>query len=306
MYETGWVYQIVSLVERFNDTGGNCSWLHELYTWQTLSAGFTRILNASDVSTARRLTEIEIFSHSLGSPGSYLTCFHELLCWTAKFRFSDVLDHVFSAIGLAGPEYKSAIMTLMSIEYTMKPKDFYVKISRTVLSSTKYLDILINAGIWESNESREDILPSWVPNYLSPPKYSAFKKGSHFLNAGLCDEGATAFIVHGLDLVCDSATFDTIEEIFNRKDASFKLDLLEFCTKFPAIINGRPRLETLWRTLILDSASDGTTPAPNDYGARFLAMIAGRDSYELSKLHGTRQSTEGYLSRLDDYRQVEY
>ena len=160
----------------------------------------------------------------------------------------------------------------------MKLKDFYIRVLRTILSSAKYLDLLIHAGIWKSNESREDMSPSWVRNYLSPLNYSVFKKGSHSLNAGLCDEGATNFIVNGLDLVCNGAIFDTIDEIFNMKDASFKLDLLEFCTKFPALINGRPRLETLWRTLILDSASDETTLAPNDYGARFLAMISGNRS----------------------------
>jgi hypothetical protein len=301
MFNTGWVRQIVSLVDKFNDTGENCSFLHELYTWQAISAAFTRILSNRDVDKGRKLSEIEIFSHSPGSPGRYLTCFHELLCWTAYFRCSDVLDHVFSVIGLAGPEYKSAIMTLMSIDYTMKPKDFYVEIARNILSTTKYLDILIHAGIWESNESRKNIWPSWVPNYLSPSKYWAFKQGSHSLNAGFCDEGSTNFMVHGLELVCDGATFDTIEETFKVKDASFKLDLLEFCTKFPAMINGRPRLETLWRTLILDSACDGTTPAPNDYGTRFLATIAGRDGPNLFRLHSTGKSTEGYFSRLDDY-----
>jgi hypothetical protein len=153
-----------------------------------------RALTASDLRCRRpSLTELEIFWHPPASVGRYLTCFHELISSTVNFRFSEPPDHVFSAIGLAGSEYKATIMGLLKMEYTMKTREFCVEIATSILSSANYLDILIGAGIQEDFEGGpDDTLPSWVPNYTSPPKYSAFSR-RNVLNAGLCDETAPSF-----------------------------------------------------------------------------------------------------------------
>jgi len=93
--------------------------------------------------------DTEIFSYPPGSLGRFLTCFHYLLVCTANFRCFELLDNVFSTIGLADPEYKSMIMSLIGIEYTMKPAEFCIEIARFILLRSKYLDILVSTRIQE-------------------------------------------------------------------------------------------------------------------------------------------------------------
>ena len=194
MRSTGWLSHMVSECGALVDTYDNRGWLYELSTWKAISQHMLRVLTASDLHYRRpNLTEIEIFSHSPASVGRYLTCFHDLISSTANFRCSEPLDHVFSAIGLAGPEYKATIMALLKMDYTMKTREFCVDIATSILSSANYLDILIGAGIQEDFEGGpDDTLPSWVPNYTSPPKYSAFSnRNALSLNAGALRRNCT-------------------------------------------------------------------------------------------------------------------
>jgi len=304
MERTGWLALIISTAGSSIDKWENRGWLFELLTWKSISKEMSRVLNSNDhIDRRPTLIETEIFSHPPGSPGRYLTCFHHLLLSTANFRCSEPLDHVFSAIGLAGPEYKSTIMPLIGIEYTMKPAEFCLEIARSILSRSKYLDILVSAGIQEHLDGGSDEgLPTWVPNYTSPPRFSAFSRiNPRSLDAGLCEENAPSFMVHGRDLVCNGAVFDTIEMFLDLDCFLFKITLLEFCAQFPIMINNRPRLEVLWRTLILDSTFDGTTPAPDDYAASFMAMIARKDGPTLANAQAAGESTEEYFGCLDGW-----
>jgi hypothetical protein len=188
----------------------------------------------------------------------------------------------------------------------MKPAEFCIEIARSILYKSKYLDILISAGIQEHLDGGSDEgLPTWVPNYTFPPRCSAFSRiNPQSLDAGLCEENAPSFMVHGRDLVCDGAVFDTIEMVLDLQSIFFKITLLEFCKKFQIIINKRPRLEVLWRTLILDSTFDGETPAPDDYATSFMAMIASDDGPTLANAQAAGKSTEEYFSCLDDWLDI--
>ncbi|PMD34552.1 hypothetical protein L207DRAFT_516723 [Hyaloscypha variabilis F] len=306
MLRTGWLGVIISFGGKYIDKWDNRSWLYELRTWKILPEVIPRILNDPDLGTSLTLTMNEISSHLPGTPGRYLTCFHEILSCTMQFRCTKAVDHVFSAIGLAGPEYKAKIMALLKLDYTMNPKEFCMEISRSILSNAKYLDILIASGFpdpddQDPNSTTEDVLPSWVPNYISPPRFSAFsKRDSRSLNAGLCEENPPPFEIQGLSLVCDGAFFDTIE-ILEHAAIFPRIHLLDFCTKFTALISQKPRLEVLWRTLILDQSFDDRNPAPEDYATSFMAMIAETDGPGLADATKRGENTNEYFGRLDDY-----
>jgi hypothetical protein len=135
-------------------------------------------------------------------------------------------------------------MGLLKMEYTMKKREFCVEIATSILSSANYLDILIGAGIQEDFEGGpDDTLPSWVPNYTSPPKYSAFsRRNALSLNAGLCDKTAPSFKIRGLELVCDGTFFDKVEVILDVHTIP-RINFLGFCADFPVTISKRPQLE---------------------------------------------------------------
>jgi hypothetical protein len=167
-------------------------------------------------------------------------------------------------------------------------------------------NILITSGFPDPDDQdtsggAEDVLPSWVPSCVSPPRFSAFSRGgSRSLGTGLCEENPPPFEIQGLSLVCDGAFFDTIE-MLNHADIFPRIHLLDFCTKFTALISQRPRLEVLWRTLILDQNFDGRNPAPEDYATSFMAMIAETDGPGLAEATKRGGNTNEYFSRLDYY-----
>jgi hypothetical protein len=83
-----------------------------------------------------------------------------------------------------------------------------------------------------------------------------------------------------------------------------RINFLGFCADFSVTISKRPRLEVLRRTIILDSTFDGATPAPNDYGASFLAAIASEDGPDLAQVEGAECYAAEYFKALDGYLNV--
>ena len=80
-----------------------------------------------------------------------------------------------------------------------------------------------------------------------------------------------------------------------------RINFLQFCADFPVTINERSRLEVLWRTIILDSTFDGVTPAPNDYGASFLAAIVRADCAGLAQGEATLYWAVDYFTTIAGY-----
>jgi hypothetical protein len=183
----------------------------------------------------------------------------------------------------------------------MEPSIFFAKIASLIVNSARYLTIIIEAGLGNADAATAP-LPSWVPNYVSKSRYSAFiTRTAEGLNAGLVSLNQKSFYINGTNLHCQGNDFDVVDEAWDLGPLPFELDLLQLCTNFSVNINGRPRLEVFWRTLILDETHDGTTPAPVDYGLRFMAMIASSDGPKLSNLQRRGVSTDDYFSRFGAY-----
>jgi hypothetical protein len=183
----------------------------------------------------------------------------------------------------------------------METKDFYTAIARSVLSSARYLDVLAGAGIQNSKAQTRGMFPSWVPNYVAPATYGVFTtRRAGDLDAGLCEERESAtFKIQDLHLLCEGSMFDMVEATLEA--TTYMLDMLQFCTTFASHIGGRPSLEVLWRTLILDSTWKGTIPAPNGLSSGFMARVASIDGPKLSKFKSDGLETEEYFAHLDKY-----
>jgi hypothetical protein len=274
-----------------------------------LSSGAYLLITTTLVTAIHLLSEhcstgylwVDQICHPTGPTGRYLACFHQLLCWNRKFLCSESVT--LRSQQSAGPEFKSAILALPRIEYSIETKDFYTIIARCVLSSARYLDLLVSAGIQNSESQTKGRLLSWVLNYLETPKYRVFfARGAQDLDAGLCEERESAtFKIQDLYLLCEGSMFDIVEDTLDIEAITFKLYLLQFCTTFPSYIGGRQRLEVLWRTLLLDETDNGTTPAPKKLSSGFLAMAAGYDGQKRSKLKMNELDNEQYYFLLGNY-----
>jgi hypothetical protein len=309
MHMTGWDDQVASLGRQIASCRDR-EWMYEVALWQGLREDLARHLchqpgdgdgdGNGDSNRINSLESLEVFSHEPGTPGRDLSTLHRLLTLTRRLRCSVMQDHVYAAINIAGPEFKSRVQTLTNISYKMQPHDFYLNIATAVASNSRYLDFLIEAGLRDPEPGEGQALPTWVPNYVRAPNFQAFKQHPPtLLDAGCCDQDPPRFSVSGLELRCVAAPFDTIVEVLDHSALPFKADTLAFCAALPATINGRPRFEVLWRTLIFD-LSDGK-PAPADFAASFLAMIPSRDGPDVSKLRSQGTNMESYFHRIDKH-----
>jgi len=204
-----------------------------------------------------------------------------------QLEATDARDKIYSIVGLANLHLPEDLPQPIIPNYRLPMRETYISVSAQIIRSIPYLGIL--SLVHGGSEQRTSILPSWVPDYSSPPacepldsmgierlislstnQIEELHQGSGVLyNASLVRPSESAFReIQGNNLLIKGARFARVEEVSTSFDFVFLplglIPILKVCsnisTKYEA--TGQGRVEALWRTLIADYHDD-QHPAPD-------------------------------------------
>lgn len=228
---------------------------------------------------------------------------------------SDPRDKVYAALSLAeftGP-VSAAPEGVITPDYTSSVKEVYTSFCKKMMRDTGSLSILAEIG--EHEYRQIDGLPSWVEDfsgkYTVPITYffihSPYIKLVDALGLRKCLRfSATTMSAFGGKFATVTARSKT--RIDDRSDEV--LSLIELIAEAPDQLDGVPKVEALWRTLINDATIEATgtdvegrskimTPAPDRTASQFNGfMIYHLMTWLLSQID-TGVATSEAVQRLN-------
>ncbi|KAF5855943.1 hypothetical protein ETB97_008167 [Aspergillus alliaceus] len=193
-----------------------------------------------------------------------------LLFETWTFRATDPRDKIFGLYGLlakAGtvswrPDYKKSVAHV------------YADATKEIMENAGELRML-SAVLDRSLRNISD-LPSWVPDYSVPfcnMMCANYNAAGNLPQAPIQPSPWDVLAVSGVRI-------DTVLQTGNATSGPNQLSMFFDARWFELALllphpyhNGQARTEVLWRTLCADQKTDGSFPAPADYGGYFRQML---------------------------------
>jgi hypothetical protein len=195
---------------------------------------------------------------------------------------SNLRDKIYAILGIANVYFDMRISEYIRPDYLISVEKLYTTITAQILNHSRFLDP-VSFVEHRRSVAMSSKLPSWVPDYSSVNRRYPLMllcDSIHPFDASSSSGSSTQYLreVSGSILTCLGARFDTVHDVCP-VDMTESLGwyniwpLLEFCAGLPPVINGCSRLETMWRTFIVDTA-EGTCPAPTTLERNFRAKVA--------------------------------
>jgi hypothetical protein len=225
---------------------------------------------------------------------------------------SNLRDNVYAVLGIAGRHFKEKpISHYIRPDYNIPPKDLFINIMRLVLEHTPTLDVLGAIGLRSSHPELEG-LPSWVPDFTLLRMPQSLVALSVPFDAALCNKYPRPPLqFSGGKMICSGAKFCNVIEVLDintkaARDPSRVESMLNFCLSLPIKLNGKRRMEVVWRTLIANNSKESNKPPIASFERSFitwLRVMLGNclfESVQLGKdLEAEVQRLSVLLSRLD-------
>lgn len=190
---------------------------------------------------------------------------------TATSKATDPRDKIYGLYGIAQGVNDSELTP----DYNKSIEDVYIQTTRHLISKSKSLELLVDAGVDYKNNIQ---LPSWVPNYSIPPQTGRIAfvyPGENIFKAS----GLSSPIIHWTagsnDLTLSGAIIDNVEYLgtssTNMTGTELRVWMLEafslvrlYNEKGPGAISN----EDLWRTMI-GNRSRNLSPVDAAYSTVF-------------------------------------
>ncbi|EAU33597.1 predicted protein [Aspergillus terreus NIH2624] len=192
--------------------------------------------------------------------------------WT--FRSTDPRDKIFGLYGLLskaggadGPNWRP--------DYRKSTAQVFAETTRIIIDEGRELRML--SAVLDHSLRRLENLPSWVPDYSVP-----------FVNMMYTAQRAAGDLTLPQPLLQPSPwnvlriAGTRVDTVLRRGESTsgpgqlgmfFDPRWFELALLLPQPYHGQSRTEALWRTLCTDQTAKGVTPAPDEYGKHFRAML---------------------------------
>ncbi|KAE8395295.1 hypothetical protein BDV23DRAFT_168887 [Aspergillus alliaceus] len=253
-----------------------CTVAQQVYFRQTLLGRVTSTnfigINSPVVAIESEIVHLTQWKDRLQNQASMpkTLSLENLLFETWTFRATDPRDKIFGLYGLlakAGtvswrPDYKKSVAHV------------YADATKEIMENAGELRML-SAVLDRSLRNISD-LPSWVPDYSVPfcnMMCANYNAAGNLPQAPIQPSPWDVLAVSGVRI-------DTVLQTGNATSGPNQLSMFFDARWFELALllphpyhNGQARTEVLWRTLCADQKTDGSFPAPADYGGYFRQML---------------------------------
>ena len=173
------------------------------------------------------------------------------MCW-------DPRDKIYSVVGILSRMFpETTVSKLIMPDYEIRPYELFIRVTRLILEHLTSLDYISDVRKGSSTAAEREF-PSWVVDYSFDRESSSMVKLYAAVGVGLCDNSKyPRFAVSLTTISCYGGNFESIIWVskFNLVELlqpDHILDLLHVLVLFPQKVNGKNRLEALWRILAMN------------------------------------------------------
>lgn len=204
-----------------------------------------------------------------------------------QYKCHEKRDKIYSALGIVSKAFPNNPITKAIVpNYTVTVEKVFIDATILILEYSRTLDYLSDTRhrVRQRQQMEGLHIPSWVHDYSVPYQaYSLAYRNLRF-DAALCETSSfPTFNITGSAIICYGTYFDTIEEIQGSTLEEIEgpgsqplLEFFQFYLELRHQLQGRPRLEVLWRTMIVNYHRDTEAPPPPSFELPFVAWMKSK------------------------------